>query len=92
MWDLFNENLLHEGGEQTIVERPFLKMKTAATLLTLAAGASAFTSTQPTSRSTAVNAVMDKWTGSIDLRGREFKFDPVRTSEWTLSGGSRSFP
>lgn len=54
-------------------------MKTAATLLTLAAGASAFTSTQPTTRSTAVRAVMDEWSGSIDLRRKEFKFDPVST-------------
>lgn len=57
----------------------FLKMKTAVTLLSLAAGASAFTSVQPSSRSTAVNAAMDKWSGAMDLRGKEFKFDPVRT-------------
>lgn len=53
-------------------------MKTAATLIALATGASAFTGTQPASRSTAMRAAMDKMDGSIDLRGKEFKFDPVR--------------
>jgi hypothetical protein len=52
-------------------------MKSAAVLLSLIAGASAFTSNAPASRSTAVKAVMDKYDGSIDLRGKEFKFDPV---------------
>ena len=53
-------------------------MKTAAALLALATGASAFTSSRPADRSTAVRAVIDKYDGSIDLRGKEFKFDPVR--------------
>lgn len=52
-------------------------MKTAASILALAAGASAFTSTQPASRSTAVRAAVDDMPGAIDLRGKEFKFDPV---------------
>ena len=52
-------------------------MKTAVALLALAASASAFTSTQPSARSTAVRAVMDEYDGAIDLRGKEFKFDPV---------------
>jgi len=55
-------------------------MKTTAALLALAASASAFTSTQPSSRSTAVRAVMDEYEGAIDLRGKEFKFDPVSDS------------
>lgn len=55
-------------------------MKTAAALLALATGASAFTSSRPADRSTAVRAVIDKYDGSIDLRGKEFKFDPVRNS------------
>lgn len=56
-------------------------MKSAAILLALAAGASAFTtSSQPAaSRSVAVNAVIDEWDGAYDLRGKEFKFDPVRS-------------
>lgn len=52
-------------------------MKTAAALLAFAAGASAFTTTQPGAQSTAVKAVMDEYDGSIDLRGKPFKFDPV---------------
>lgn len=52
-------------------------MKTAAILLAAATGASAFTSPQPSSGSTAVRAAMDEYSGSIDLRGKEFKFDPV---------------
>ena len=54
-------------------------MKSAAVLLALAAGASAFTTRQPArSTSVATNAVIDEWDGAIDLRGKEFKFDPVR--------------
>jgi len=92
-------------------------MKTAAALLALATGASAFTSTQPAPRSTAVRAVIDRYDGckhltrplcsigltsyrsksplfdvpsgiflsfpttAIDLRGKEFKFDPLKLSE-----------
>eukprot|EP00429_Kryptoperidinium_foliaceum_P098431 CAMPEP_0176238242 /NCGR_PEP_ID=MMETSP0121_2-20121125/28263_1 /TAXON_ID=160619 /ORGANISM="Kryptoperidinium foliaceum, Strain CCMP 1326" /LENGTH=197 /DNA_ID=CAMNT_0017577709 /DNA_START=1 /DNA_END=594 /DNA_ORIENTATION=- len=56
-------------------------MKTAATLIALATGASAFTGTQPASRSTAMRAAMDKMDGSIDLRGKEFKFDPLKLAE-----------
>jgi hypothetical protein len=52
-------------------------MKTAvAALLTLAAGASAFTSTQPSSSSTTLRAAKE-YAGAFDLRGKEFKFDPV---------------
>lgn len=53
-------------------------MKTTAALLALAASASAFTSTQPAARSTAVYAAIDEWDGAYDLRMKEFKFDPVR--------------
>jgi hypothetical protein len=53
-------------------------MKTAVALVALAASASAFTTTQPAARSTATRAVMDDFSeASIDLRGKEFKFDPV---------------
>lgn len=58
-------------------------MKTAAAcLLALAASASAFTSSQvPSSRAaTAVPAAMDDMVGSVDFRGQEFKWDPVRSS------------
>lgn len=55
-------------------------MKTAAaSLLALVASASAFTSTQVPSRAaTAVPAAMDNMVGSVDFRGKEFKWDPVR--------------
>jgi hypothetical protein len=54
-----------------------LTMKTAVALLALAASASAFTGTQPSARSTAVRAVVDDYDGNMDLRGKEFNFDPV---------------
>jgi hypothetical protein len=56
-------------------------MKTAAaSLIALVASASAFTSTQVPSRSTtAVSAAMDNMVGSVDFRGKEFKWDPVGT-------------
>lgn len=56
-------------------------MKTAALLLALATSASAFTSTQTSSRSTAVRAAIDEYDGAIDLRGKSFKFDPLKLSE-----------
>jgi hypothetical protein len=52
-------------------------MKTAVALIALATSASAFTSTQPSARTTAVRAAVDDMAGAIDLRGKEFKFDPV---------------
>lgn len=67
-------------------------MKTAATLLALATGASAFTSTQPASRSTAVRAVIDEYDGAIDLRAKPFKFDPVRSSVVSCKRTIYSFP
>uniref|UniRef100_A0A7R9WUW1 Plastid light harvesting protein n=1 Tax=Craspedostauros australis TaxID=1486917 RepID=A0A7R9WUW1_9STRA len=56
-------------------------MKTAAALLTLFSAASAFTSTQPSSRSVAMQAAMDEMDGSFDFRGKEFKYDPLKLSE-----------
>ena len=52
-------------------------MKSAAVFLALAAGTTAFSGSQPSTRSMALRAVMDKYAGSIDFRGKEFKFDPV---------------
>ena len=53
-------------------------MKTAAALLALAASASAFTTSKPAApRTTAMEAAMDDYVGSVNLFGSEFKFDPV---------------
>jgi hypothetical protein len=52
-------------------------MKTAATLLAFAAGASAFTSTQPSLRSTAMSGAVDDMDGAINFAAKPFKFDPV---------------
>lgn len=53
-------------------------MKTAAALLALAASASAFTSSKPAApRTTAVEAAMDDYVGSVNFAGKEMKFDPV---------------
>lgn len=53
-------------------------MKSAVSLLALAAGASAFTSTAPATKSSALSAtVWDKYDGGFDFRMKEFKFDPV---------------
>jgi hypothetical protein len=52
-------------------------MKTAAALLAFAAGASAFTSTQPSARSIAMSAAVDNMDGAINFAGKPFKFDPV---------------
>jgi hypothetical protein len=53
-------------------------MKTAAALLALAASANAFTtSKQAAPRTTAVEAAMDDYVGSVNLLGKEMKFDPV---------------
>jgi len=58
-------------------------MKSAVSFLALLATASAFTSTHSNVRSTtSLNAAtMDKIAGSIDFRGKEFKFDPLNLSE-----------
>lgn len=55
-------------------------MKTAAILALIAGTASAFTTSNVnTSPKTALQAGMDDMVGAVDLRGKEFKFDPVRT-------------
>eukprot|EP00980_Cylindrotheca_fusiformis_P027983 scaffold22575_cov141-Cylindrotheca_fusiformis.AAC.14 len=58
-------------------------MKTAAALLTITATASAFTSSKPAAvrTTTAVGAAMDDYVGSVNLFGKEFKFDPLNLSE-----------
>ena len=55
-------------------------MKTAALLSLLAGSAKAFTSTNVavSPRSIAVqSSAMDEMVGAVDLRGKEFKYDPV---------------
>lgn len=54
-------------------------MKSVAILALVASSVSAFTSTQPSrSATTAVHAAMDDMVGSVDFRGKELKWDPVR--------------
>jgi len=57
-------------------------MKSAAILAILAGTASAFTSSSVNSASrTSLQAGMDDMVGAVDLRGKEFKFDPLKLSE-----------
>jgi len=60
-------------------------MKTVALLALIAGSVSAFTGMNPASSSprTAVtqSAAMEDMVGSVDLRGKEFKFDPLKLSE-----------
>mmetsp|Transcript_32178 Transcript_32178/g.78186 ORF Transcript_32178/g.78186 Transcript_32178/m.78186 type:complete len:199 (+) Transcript_32178:74-670(+) len=57
-------------------------MKTAAALLALLASASAFTTSKPAApRTTAVEAAMDDYVGSVNFAGKDFKFDPLKLSE-----------
>eukprot|EP00536_Pseudo-nitzschia_multiseries_P004031 jgi/Psemu1/284816/fgenesh1_pg.65_\ len=58
-------------------------MKTAAILALIAGTASAFTTSNVNSSPrTAVQAsAMDDMVGAVDLRGKEFKFDPLKLSE-----------
>jgi hypothetical protein len=55
-------------------------MKTVAILALIAGTASAFTSSSVKSTTpTALEAsAMEDMVGAVDLRGKEFKFDPVR--------------
>ena len=55
-------------------------MKTAAILALIAGTASAFTASSVNSspRSALQASAMDDMVGAVDLRGKEFKFDPVR--------------
>mmetsp|Transcript_10335 Transcript_10335/g.20369 ORF Transcript_10335/g.20369 Transcript_10335/m.20369 type:complete len:201 (-) Transcript_10335:203-805(-) len=58
-------------------------MKTAAILALIASTASAFTTSNVNSSPrTAIQAsAMDDMVGAVDLRGKEFKFDPLNLSE-----------
>jgi len=58
-------------------------MKTVAILALIAGTASAFTSSSvKSSTPTALaTATMDDMVGAVDLRGKEFKFDPLKLSE-----------
>ena len=57
-------------------------MKTAAILTLLAGTASAFTTSNVNSspKSALQAEAMDDMVGAVDLRGKEFKFDPVRNA------------
>ena len=56
-------------------------MKTAAILALIAGTASAFTTSNVNSSpQTALQGAMDDMVGAVDLRGKEFKFDPVGKS------------
>ena len=55
-------------------------MKQSVLLALIAGSASAFTTTNVSPRTVVTqSAVMDDMVGSVDLRGKEFKYDPVRT-------------
>mmetsp|Transcript_184 Transcript_184/g.396 ORF Transcript_184/g.396 Transcript_184/m.396 type:complete len:200 (-) Transcript_184:298-897(-) len=57
-------------------------MKTAAILALIAGTASAFTTSNVNSSpQTALQAGVDDMVGAVDLRGKEFKFDPLKLSE-----------
>ena len=57
-------------------------MKTvAATILALAASASAFAPAPVAKSSTALNTVWDDYVGGKDFKGGDFKFDPLKLSE-----------
>jgi hypothetical protein len=55
-------------------------MKTAAVLACLAGAASAFTAAPSASRTSVATkaTVWEDYVGGKDLRGKDFKFDPVR--------------
>jgi hypothetical protein len=55
-----------------------MKIALAASLL---ASAAAFAPSQMSTSSTALSAAIDSMPGSIDFRGKEFKFDPLKLSE-----------
>lgn len=67
-------------------------MKTVAILALIAGTASAFTSSSvKSSTPTALaTATMDDMVGAVDLRGKEFKFDPVRKTVALLANGMGS--
>ena len=53
----------------------------AAIFASLIASAAAFAPASKTGAGTALNAAIDSMAGSIDFRGKEFKFDPLKLSE-----------
>lgn len=54
-------------------------MKTATILALIAGTASAFTTSNVKSSTQTALQAMDDMVGAVDLRGKEFKFDPVRS-------------
>jgi len=57
-------------------------MKVAVIFVSLICSAAAFAPAfKPSAGTMALNAAMDGMSGSIDLRGKEFKFDPLNLSE-----------
>mmetsp|Transcript_3110 Transcript_3110/g.6470 ORF Transcript_3110/g.6470 Transcript_3110/m.6470 type:complete len:199 (-) Transcript_3110:291-887(-) len=56
-------------------------MKTAAILALIAGTASAFTTSNVKSSTQTALQAMDDMVGAVDLRGKEFKFDPLKLSE-----------
>jgi hypothetical protein len=56
-------------------------MKQSVLLALIAGSASAFTTTNVSPRTVVTqSAVMDDMVGAVDLRGKEFKYDPVRNT------------
>jgi hypothetical protein len=53
----------------------------ATVIASLIASAAAFAPSSRQATPTSLSAVMDSMPGSIDLRGKEFKFDPLKLSE-----------
>ncbi|KAL7479459.1 hypothetical protein ACHAW6_005187 [Cyclotella cf. meneghiniana] len=56
-------------------------MKSVVAILALAASAAAFAPAPTTRSSTQVDAVWDNYSGGVDFKGGEFKFDPLGLSE-----------
>lgn len=53
----------------------------ATVLASFVASAAAFVPAAQNAKVSALSAAMDKMSGSIDFRGKEFKFDPLKLSE-----------
>lgn len=58
-----------------------INMKSVAAVLALAASASAFAPAPVAKTSTSLDAVWDNYSGGVDFKGGEFKFDPLGLSE-----------
>jgi len=57
-------------------------MKTVAALCAALVGsASAFAPISQTAKTVSLNSVFDDYVGNVDLRGKEFNFDPLKLSE-----------